>query len=391
MTLSPLPTTSHYLPLEEMPFLYLFARELPLQVAMRGRSLQKKELPIIVIKGSGENRVVVGANRIAERMGVSCGMKGEIPERLCRSAIFLPHNEEGCRMVDEEMKREAERYSPLVYKGEIGEVGFNLRGCKRLWGSTVRVAEIFIERVKKRTGVSLSAGASNLQLPARVASRGAPSSSLFLVPPGMEKNFLLLFPVSCLPDLAPVKRKLREMGIRYLGDASLIPAPLLKSVLLEYGESILHLLDPEKNLHEKRKGVEVSMRLQASDETPLEEIVFRRALMCIEDALSILSRKGEMAESLKLEVEYTDGRHFSRIFKIRPGDSGFDPLPMVREFVKVLPERRVSVERVGAVLLPPPDDRPLLDLDMGSSLLSPLLKAIFRIRERFGREAISRG
>src|SRR2546423_3027934 len=199
--------------------------------ALRGR-------PVIV--GAG---VVLAASYEAKACGVRTAMGGRQARRLCPQAVVVPPRMSAYSDASKALFRVFEDTTPLVEGLSIDEAFLDVRGLRRLAGAPVEIAVRLRREVLRRVGLRISVGVARTKFLAKVASGVAKPDGLLVVPPDGELDFLHPLPVERLWGVGPVTAgKLREEGIRNVGEGAELTEPLLVSMLGRASGRHLHAL-----------------------------------------------------------------------------------------------------------------------------------------------------
>jgi len=117
-----------------------------------------------------------------------------------------------------------------------GGAYLDLTGTERLYGRGVDGAARIVGRARA-AGPVQAAGTAPTRLAARLASWCAVRSGggILAVLPAHVADFLGIYPVDFLPGERSVIRRLRQLGVRTLGDLQIFPKDLLRSVFGDRG------------------------------------------------------------------------------------------------------------------------------------------------------------
>ena len=159
--------------------------EIALDKKLQGR-------PVWVGGGRRGDGIVIAANRIAKKFGVTTGMACFEARRLCpRGMLCRPHYDE-YRRLSAEMFRVMEQYSPTLVPISIDE-GF--LDCTTMDSVVWRNAspEEYVgeirDRIAREVGIPVSAGLASSSRLAKLATDAA-KPGFIEIKPGEEKEFL---------------------------------------------------------------------------------------------------------------------------------------------------------------------------------------------------------
>lgn len=209
-------------------------------------------------------------------------------ERLCPQAVFLPVDFAYYRELAVQFRAILGELSSLVEHLSIDEACLEL-GPARHWPDEPAAAGRRLRRrVRAELGLSVTVGIATNRTVAKVAAELAKPDGLRLVLPGQEAAFLAPLPVGRLPGIGPhAAQRLRELGVRTLGQLAQVPPYWLRLV---FG----------------RRAEEVHQRAQGIDPRPV--VPEERAPKSIGHERTFhrdLSDRGEICQALRELAEKT--------------------------------------------------------------------------------------
>ncbi|UCB42753.1 MAG: DNA polymerase IV, partial [Dehalococcoidales bacterium] len=232
---------------------------------------------------------------------------------------------------------------------------------------------------------------------AKVASDLSKPDGLIEVPFGEEQAFLATLSIDKLPGIGKkIEQRLRGLGIKTLGQLSLMPLEALKSHFGAFGEA----------LHQSSRGIDdrqVSPPVEAksiSRETTFDKDIGERQTLEAtlrylgERVGSDLRRRGKQAKTVTLKLRYAD---FTTITRSRTLPQATDADQVIFDTGVALLRRALATERqlvrligIGVSNLVEPG-RQLTMLVSRDQRQEQLNRAIDRIRNRYGSTAIQTG
>ncbi|MDT4989638.1 MAG: polymerase, partial [Micromonosporaceae bacterium] len=188
--------------------------------ALRGRA---------VLVGGG---VVLAASYEAKAYGVRSGMGGGQARRLCPHAVEVPPRFEAYAQASKDVFAVFHDTTPVVEGLSIDEAFLNVAGLRRVAGTPVHIAIELRRRVRDRVGLAITVGVARTKFLAKVASGLGKPDGLLVVRTDAETDFLYPLPVERLWGVGRVTAaKLRERGIRTVGEISAVPEASLVAML----------------------------------------------------------------------------------------------------------------------------------------------------------------
>jgi DNA polymerase IV len=356
--------------------------------------------------------VVLAASYEAKAFGVRGGMAGRRARELCPQLIFVGGHFDQYQRLGDAAIRILGDYTPLVERISIDEAFADVAGCTHLFGSPLAIAQTVRSRVRIELGLPISVGVARTKHLAKIASQVAKPDGLVVVDPTTELEFLHQLPVELMWGVGPVtKARLETEGVTTIGQLANKPGQSLKHLLGEAaGEKLAALAwnrDPreiETNRRARSAGAQSALGTR-----PATESVYRPALIHLADRIgSRLRPKSLAGRTITSRVRFADMRSITRSLTLPASVSATLTLAevaeeLVRAGLADHPrERTISLLAISVSHL---DKQPWLQLDLPLGLADEVHRpgtrkgaarwsadrAIDRIRDRFGWEAIGYG
>jgi DNA polymerase-4 len=354
--------------------------------ALRGR-------PVIVGMG-----VVLAASYEAKAFGVHTPMNGSRALRLCPHAVVVPPRMSVYSEASKELFRVFDDASPVVEGLSIDEAFLDVHGMERIAGAPSQIARRLRRDVLARVGLRVSVGVARTKFLAKVASGVAKPDGLLVVPVDDELGFLHPLPVERLWGVGPVTAdKLRSHGITRVGEVATLSEATLVALLGRAVGRQLHALahnrDPRRVEPGKRRGSVGSQRAlgrrrRSPDE--LDAIV----VGLVDRICRRLRAADRIGRTVVLRLRFDDFSRATRSHTLPHAtahtETVLDTVRWLFALAAPLVEER-GLTLVGVAVANLQRDRPLqppLPFDARSSIA--LDATIDEVRERFGREAITR-
>src|SRR5215218_10124932 len=266
---------------------------------------QLRSRPLIV--GGG---VVLAASYEAKARGVRTAMGGREARRLCPDAAVVSPRFEAYVAASKAVFAVFRDTSPLVEGLSIDEAFLDVRGMERIAGTPVEIAARLRRDVRERVGLAVTVGVATTKFLAKVASGVAKPDGLLVVPPGRELVFLHPLPVDRLWGVGPVTAtKLRDRGIRTVGEVAQLDEALLVAMLGRAGGRHLHALahnrDPRRVRPGRRRGSIGSQR--ALGRGPRSPDAVDAAVVALVDRVTRRMRAaGRVGRTVVLRLRFAD-------------------------------------------------------------------------------------
>jgi DNA polymerase-4 len=154
----------------------------------------------VIVGGFPEDRraVVSTASYEARRFGVHSAMPIAQAYKLCPHAIYLRGRMKRYREMSDEIITVFRDFSPGVMQLSIDEAFLDITGTGSIFGPPDEAAKKLKERVRSKTGLTLSVGIASNKYVAKIASGMSKPNGLCFIPPGGEEQFMRSLPVGKL-------------------------------------------------------------------------------------------------------------------------------------------------------------------------------------------------
>jgi DNA polymerase-4 len=356
--------------------------------------------------------VVLAASYEAKAFGVHGAMPGWRARELCPDLIFVDgHFDEYQRLGDAAIAVLSD-FTPLVERISIDEAFADVTGCTHLFGSPAEIAATVRKRVRTELGLPISVGVARTKHLAKIASQVAKPDGLVVVDPATELAFLHALPVELMWGVGPVARaRLANIGVHTIGQLANTPGYSLDRLLGRAASEKFAALawnrDPrEIAMHRRAHSAGAQSALGRK---PAQARVFIPTLRHLADRVaSRLRAKSRVARTVTARVRFADLRSVTRSVTLDAPISATVILAeiaeeLVRAALRDHPaERTISLLAISASQLSAANDMQLdLPLGLADEGRRPGARrglarfradrAIDRIRDRFGWEAVGYG
>ena len=207
----------------------------------KGDEIDLRTIPSIV-GGNRETRhgIVLAKSTPAKKYGIITGEPIAMALRKCPDLVCVPSDFPLYAENSRKMFELLSDYSDRIEKFSIDEGFLDYTGMERLLGPPLEAAEKIRQRIKDELGFSVNIGVSSNKILAKMAGELEKPDKLITLFPEEIKEKLWPLPVE---DLFMVGRRtaprLRNMGIRTIGDLAAYPLPLLEKEFKSFGH-LLH-------------------------------------------------------------------------------------------------------------------------------------------------------
>ena len=362
-------------------------------------------LPVIV-GGSSRRGVVTSASYAARKFGVRSAMPTAQAHKLCPKGIFVPGRMTRYAEVSREVRAIFDDFSPMVEPLSLDEAFLDLTGTERLLGDSLDVGRALKRRVLERTGLVISVGIAPVKMAAKILSDMSKPDGLLAIGPEYLREFLAPLPVERLWGVGPVTmERMRRAGIQTIGDLALRDVRALRGTFGSFGPHLYELAhgrDPREVIGDWRRksyGEENTFE----HDLDVEGLELKRALIAHSEAIGRRLRADRVRArtitlKLKLARSLGGGRYPLLTRSLSLESATDDTAVIARSAIALLTrvprDDRIRLAGIHAHHLERTDESQFGLFDgwqQAASKASRLNRALDRVTERFGTQAVSRG
>jgi DNA polymerase-4 len=354
-----------------------------------------KGKPVIV--GGAKRGVVSTASYEAREYGVRSAMPIFEAKRRCPQGIFLPVRMKRYQEVSQKVMAILEAVSPLVEQVSVDEAFIDLAGTERLHGDATQTARKIKGRIYAEACLTCSIGIAPNKFLAKIASDLQKPDGLTIVPEEEVQNFLKELSVNKLPGVGPKSEEaLRNLGIYAVSDILRFPPGLLQRKFGKYGLRLVELAQgiDDSPVIPCRPAKSMGSEDTLPEDTTDINILKKQLLSQAEEVGERLRRDGLKGRTITLKLKHSDFTLVTRSHSLKEATCAtkilYDTAAMLLERYNLkMPVRLIglAVSNFGEgqqySLLP--------GLEKETEKLERVDHAIDRIREKLGRQIITRG
>lgn len=363
------------------------------------RRLEKN--PLIVASREGGRAAVYDMSEEAYQAGVRKSMPLARARLLCRDAKVLPPDPGLYSRAMEALFREVRDFSPLVEAGEIdGHFFVDVTGTGRLSGSPQDAARLMYRRIRDRFGLAPAWSAAPNKLVSKVATRLVKPAGEYVVKEGEVEGFLAPLPVSLLPGIeAADLDRLREFNLFRVSQVVDLGFNDLEAV---FGKRASLVYDSVRGIDSSpvspagQKPRKISASCRFCSPVSDADAAKRQMRLLAEKIGAELRNRGKAARSMAIALDYADGVRCFRRVSVSPPCS--DDITLSGVCVKLLEKAWIRRVRPARACVACPDPvAPQFQMELFSEKQDvrekrdSLIRAVDRIRHRFGNNAVCMG
>ncbi len=343
--------------------------------------------------------ILLAVSYPAKACGVRTAMSERVARTLCPDLVVVPPRMSAYTQASRAVFEVFRDITPLVEGVSIDEAFLDVSGLRRLVGPPEQIAQTVRRRVRSEVGLPISVGVASTKFLAKIASAVSKPDGLLIVPPGTETQFLHPLPVERLWGVGAVTSgKLHERGIATIGQ---LAAAREKEVTGWVGAAAGHQLwalanvrDPRPVAPDRRRrsmGAQRAFGARPRSGSELDEIL----MGLVERVTSRMRDAGRWGSTFTLRLRFGDFTRGTRSVTLpQPSASTETFLRVGRELLDrvgpLIADRGVTLLGVTVSgLARDGEAQPMLPFDDVQSGQVDL--TLDRVREKFGRDALTRG
>lgn len=283
----------------------------------------------VAVGGSGQRHVVAAASYEARKFGVRSAMPSVTAKRLCPELIFVRHRFDRYQEMSGIIFNIFREYTDLVEPLSIDEAFLDVPGNKKGMRSATLIARDVKDEIKKRTGLTASAGISFNKFLAKIASDIKKPDGLFLISPDDADKFIDELPVEKFFGIGKVTaEKMHRLGIH---KGSELKEMDLLSLIRNFGKTGKFYYDMVRGIDDRpvettseRKSVGTEITYE-KDLTSQFEIIAE--LYKVEkELMERLEHAGTTGRTITVKVKFSDFRQITRSKTLQYFIRDFDTL-----------------------------------------------------------------
>lgn len=368
-----------------------------------------RDSPVVIAPTGTPRTVVYDMNETAFQEGIRKGMSLTRIQRTHPGIPILPPRFNRYEKVMKEIFKRSLAYTPTIESGNRdGHIFLDITGTGRLFGPPPDVAFRLKKEIKKEMGLDPIWSLATNKLVAKVATRMVKPHGEYIVGPGEEQDFLAPLPIALLPGLSRREvKKITQFNLIYISQVrNLSPGqlaiPFAKRADLIH--CLIHGIDPTPvmNITPVVRSQRNTLRADHEFDTDTNDLShLKTGLSLLVDSLcQDLRRQNCQTRKLTITLSYSDGVCQKKTTAFAWPLS--NELLMFKQACDLLLRtwsRRVRIRHMGLAC-----DRCLVQPTQGSlfpasrfpaiavtAKADQVVKAMDRIRDRFGKTAISTG
>ena len=276
-----------------------------------GSDVDIREIPSIIGGDEASRHGIVLAKSVsAKKYGVTTGEPVASALRKCANLVMEPPNHQLYREYSRQLMEYFKTYTPDIEQLSVDECFLDYTPIAHLYGEPVTFAHRLKNEVKEKFGFTVNVGISEVKILAKMASDFQKPDKVHTLWKSEIKEKMWKLPVSELYMVGKSSLpKLRNLGIRTIGDLARMNPEILEAHFKSFGKLIWENAngigsDVVESESTAAKGVGNSTTLR-EDVTDAENA--KKVLLSLAESVSGRLRKHEfLAGNAAVEIKYAD-------------------------------------------------------------------------------------
>jgi DNA polymerase-4 len=365
-------------------------------------TIEKRDDPSLadrpLIVGGGQRGVVTTACYIARTFGVRSAMPMFEARRLCPHATIVPPNMDKYAAVSRQVRALMLDLTPQVEPISIDEAFMDLSGTARLHGmSAAKVLARFAARVESELRITVSIGLADNKFLAKIASDLDKPRGFAVLGRAEAVSFLADKPVGLIYGVGKVaQQRLEKDGFRLIADLQRADEHDLMRRYGVEGQRLWRLArgidarDVNPDRERKSVSAENTFERDIASFRPLEKRLWAAA----EEVSDRLKEKQLAGSTVTLKLKTADFRILTRARSLEtPTQLAGRIFAVGRDLLaREVNGTRYRLLGIGVSALTDAEEADPADLiDRGAARRAAAERAVDRVRDKFGREAMVKG
>ncbi len=346
----------------------------------------------LIVGGHNERGVVSACSYEARKYGVHSAMPMKTAMRLCPHAIVVNGSYHDYGKYSKWVTDIIAEKAPLFEKASVDEFYIDLTGMDRFfdpyqWTINLR------EEIIAKTNLPISFGMASSKLVAKIATDEAKPNGYLYVPYGSEKEFLAPLNVAKIPGVGKHTCKaMYEIGINTIKDLSDQPVKLLEKYFGKYG---LDLWNKSNGIHARQVVHSRQSKSISTENTFFENLtdtsfLLSEIIRMTEKIAYELRQDNMIAGCISVKIRYSDFETTSKQTTIDHTFYDDRLISKAKELFRQLYKGKKPVRLVGVRLSHLTDEAVQADLFDDTEKKNALYKTIDEVKNRFGKDSISK-
>lgn len=288
-----------------------------------------------------------------------------------------------------------EKLFPVIEQASVDEFYLDYTGCEKINGKPEEFAKKIQDEIWEKIHLPCSIGIASNRTIAKIASDFRKPKGITYVPHGDEKKFLHPLPIERIPGVGKVTfPMLRARGFTTVGDIANASQDYLTVLLGKFGIDLWekangHGSDYISTGHERKSiSKETTFDTDVVSSETIEKILFDLASRICQ----LLRNENWITSTVSIKLRYSDFVTITRAKTIPSTDDDKTIFETAADLFRKAYTRRVGIRLIGihlSKLSHFSEQETLFEDD--EILRKKMLRAVMKIRDKFGYESIQIG
>jgi DNA polymerase-4 len=352
-------------------------------------------------KGNSNRGVVCAASYEARKYGVHAGMPIWEARQKCHKGIFIPSQMNKYSEASKKFFQICSTYTPLIEPLSIDELFLDVSGCESLFGSSEIIGKKIKERVYQELGIKVSVGIAENKFLAKIATNLGKPDGFYIIPSKDIQKILYPLPASSLWGIGKkTEELLKKSGIYLVEQLARMPDSILENLLGKNGKKMKLLAQGIDKSPVTPPSTAKSIGKETTFSTNItEKAVLVKELLKISQMIGYTARKRSYkGRTITLKIRFHNFITFNRSKTLENATYLDDIIfKTVVELLEKVKYKKGGVRLLGIKLsnLTSGNERKQLKFlrdkeDKKDDKLEQLIQSLDKIREKFGKKAITR-
>ncbi|MDY0099940.1 MAG: DNA polymerase IV [Bacteroidales bacterium] len=269
----------------------------------------------VAVGGSGTRHVVAAASYEARKYGVRSAMPSVTAKKLCPDLIFVRHRFARYSELSLKIFDIFREYTDLVEPLSIDEAFLDVTADKKNIGSATLIAREIKDEIKKRIGLTASAGISYNKFLAKTASEINKPDGMFIITPEEAEKFIESLPVEKFYGVGKVTAlKMHKLGIHTGADLKEMD---LTSLVRNFGKSGKYFHDIARGIDDRMVITETEPKSVGTELTYEKDLttafeIIAELYKLEKELMARIEQAGITGRTVTLKVKFSDFRQITR-------------------------------------------------------------------------------
>jgi DNA polymerase IV len=283
----------------------------------------------VAVGGSGARHVVAAASYEARKFGVRSAMPSVTAKRLCPDLIFVRHRFDRYNEISGKVFEIFGEYTDLIEPLSIDEAFLDVTCDKKQIGSATLIAKELKNEIKKRTGLTASAGVSYNKFLAKIASDINKPDGIYIITPEDAGKFIENLPVEKFYGIGKVTaEKMHRLGIHNGSDLRKWDLP---SLIRNFGKAGKFYYDICRGIDDRAVETESERKSVGTELTYEKDLITKFEVIAElykveKELMERLENTGSTGRTVTVKIKFSDFRQITRSKTLQNYIRDFDTL-----------------------------------------------------------------